>query len=196
VINTSGVRVYYAYARDGALPFSNWLSTVNGVTRTPIHATIAFSVLCALVGLISLGSSTALHAFFSGASLAGATSYLMPVLMRCIYEDNPDYIPGPFTLGKWSRPIRWVAVAWTRNSPSDTFLSASQALISSSQSSRSQSSHCQVRLTSRPTASIGVRCFSVPLQSQPFRGITSVRIGGLRDHSRRMWGLRRMWLQT
>lgn len=84
VINTSGVRVYYAYARDGALPFSGWLSTVNSVTRTPINATIAFSVLCALVGLISLGSSTALHAFFSGASLAGATSYVMPVLMRSV----------------------------------------------------------------------------------------------------------------
>jgi amino acid transporter len=82
VNNTAGTRIYFAYARDGALPFSRWLSTVNGVTKTPINATIALSIVFALVGLISLGSSEALRAFFSGSSLAGATAYMMPVLMR------------------------------------------------------------------------------------------------------------------
>lgn len=82
VNNTSGTRIIFAYARDGALPFPRWLSHVNRVTKTPINATISLSVLFALVGLISLGSSSALHAFFSGSSLAGATAYLMPVLMR------------------------------------------------------------------------------------------------------------------
>ncbi|XXH05286.1 hypothetical protein Hte_011711 [Hypoxylon texense] len=112
VNNTAGTRVYFAYARDGALPFSNWLSHVNTVTKTPLNATLALSTVFALVGLISLGSTHALHAFFSGSSLAGATAYLMPILMRCIYEDNPQYVPGPFSLGRWSRPVRWVAVAW------------------------------------------------------------------------------------
>ncbi|KEF57260.1 uncharacterized protein A1O9_05177 [Exophiala aquamarina CBS 119918] len=82
VINTAGTRIYFAYARDGALPMSKWLSHVNSVTKTPINATIALSTVFALIGLISLGSSTALHAFFSGSSLAGAVTYLMPVLMR------------------------------------------------------------------------------------------------------------------
>lgn len=82
VNNTAATRIYYAYARDGALPFSRWLSHVNGVTKTPINATVALSTVFALVGLISLGSSSALHAFFSGSSIAGATAYLMPVLMR------------------------------------------------------------------------------------------------------------------
>ncbi|KAF2110456.1 amino acid permease [Lophiotrema nucula] len=113
VNNTAGTRIYFAYARDGALPFSKWLSHVNTVTKTPINATIALSLVFALIGLISLGSSAALQAFFSGSSLAGATAYLMPVLMRCVYENNPTYVPGPFTLGKWSKPVRMVAVVWT-----------------------------------------------------------------------------------
>lgn len=82
VNNTAGTRIYFAYARDGALPFGEWLSTVNSVTKTPINATITLSVVFALIGLISLGSTTALHAFFSGSSLAGAVAYLMPILMR------------------------------------------------------------------------------------------------------------------
>ncbi|KAH8881496.1 amino acid permease [Thozetella sp. PMI_491] len=113
VNNTAGTRIYFAYARDGALPFSKWLSHVNRTTKTPMNATLAISIVFALVGLISLGSSTALQAFFSGSSVTGATAYLMPVLMRCLYENNPDYVPGPFSLGKWSRPVRLVACIWT-----------------------------------------------------------------------------------
>ncbi|KAF2727112.1 amino acid permease [Polyplosphaeria fusca] len=113
VNNTAGTRIFFAYARDGALPFSAWLSHVNTVTKTPINATVALSLVFALIGLISLGSSAALQAFFSGASLSGAVTYLMPVLMRCVYENNPEYVPGPFNMGKWSKPVRWAAVAWT-----------------------------------------------------------------------------------
>lgn len=49
VINTAGTRIYFAYARDGALPMAKWLSTVNSVTKTPINATIALSTVFALL---------------------------------------------------------------------------------------------------------------------------------------------------
>lgn len=84
VMNTSGTRIFFAYARDGALPFSRWLSTINSKTHTPMNATFALSIVFALIGLISLGSSTALQAFFSGSSVTGAAAYLMPVLMRYV----------------------------------------------------------------------------------------------------------------
>ncbi|KAK9788051.1 putative Amino acid permease [Seiridium cardinale] len=113
VCNAAATRIYFAYARDGALPCAKWLSHVNRTTRTPVNATIALSTVFALIGLISLGSTTALQAFFSGSSVSGAIAYLMPVLMRCINENNPDYKPGPFNLGKWSRPVRLVACMWT-----------------------------------------------------------------------------------
>lgn len=88
VNNTAGTRIYFAYARDGALPFSKWLSHVNRTTKTPMNATLAISIVFALVGLISLGSTTALQAFFSGSSLSGAIAYLMPVLMRYVLHIN------------------------------------------------------------------------------------------------------------
>jgi amino acid transporter len=82
VNNAAGTRIYFAYARDGALPFGKWLSHVNRTTKTPINATVTISVDFALVGLISLGSISVLQTFFSGSSVAGAIAYLMPVLMR------------------------------------------------------------------------------------------------------------------
>jgi len=82
VMTTSGSRIYFAYARDGALPFPTWMSHVNSVTKTPINATVTLCTAIALLGLIGLGSSTALNGLFAGSSLSGAVAYLMPVLMR------------------------------------------------------------------------------------------------------------------
>ncbi len=31
---------------------------------------------------------------------------------RCLYEDNPEYRNGPYNLGRFSRAIRWAAVAF------------------------------------------------------------------------------------
>ncbi|KZV97072.1 amino acid transporter [Exidia glandulosa HHB12029] len=105
-------RIFFAYARDKALPFSAWLSHVSPRTQTPNNASFAVFVISSAFGAISIGSDTAFEAFFSGSTLAGQISYILPVLGRCVYEDNPDYRPGPYNLGRWSRSIRWAAVAW------------------------------------------------------------------------------------
>ena len=93
-------------------PFSDWLSKVDKRTHTPNNASLVVFLLSAGFGAISIGSDTAFEAFFSGSTLAGQISYIFPVLGRCLYEDNPDYTPGPYNLGRWSRSIRWLAVAW------------------------------------------------------------------------------------
>ena len=105
-------RQTFAFSRDAALPFSNWLSKVDKRTHTPNNASLVVFVLSAAIGAVSVGSDTAFQAFFSGSTLAGQISYILPVLGRCLYEKNPDYSPGPFNLGRWSRAIRYMACAW------------------------------------------------------------------------------------
>lgn len=105
-------RIFFAYSRDKALPFSNWLSVIDKRTHTPNNASLVVFLLSAGFGAISIGSDTAFEAFFSGSALAGQIAYILPVLGRCLYENNPNYKPGPYNLGKWSKMIRWVAVAW------------------------------------------------------------------------------------
>lgn len=103
-------RIFFAYSRDRALPFSEWLSKVSPRTQTPNNASLAVFVISAAFGAISIGSDTAFQAFFSGSTLAGQISYILPVLGRCLYEDNPDYRPGPYNLGRWSK-VRVFAVS-------------------------------------------------------------------------------------
>ncbi|KAI0338005.1 amino acid transporter [Trametopsis cervina] len=105
-------RIFFAYSRDKALPFSDWLSKVDKRTHTPNNASLVVFVISSAFGAVSIGSDTAFEAFFSGSTLAGQISYILPVLGRCLYENNPEYAPGPYNLGGWSRTIRWVAVAW------------------------------------------------------------------------------------
>ncbi|KAH8101637.1 amino acid transporter [Cristinia sonorae] len=105
-------RIFFAYARDKALPGHAWLSKVSPTTHTPNNASLAVFVISSAFGAISIGSETAFEAFFSGSTLAGQISYILPVLGRVLYEDNPDYRNGPYHLGRWSKTIRRIAVAW------------------------------------------------------------------------------------
>jgi len=108
----SASRIFFAYSRDKALPGHAWLSRVSERTHTPNNASLAVFVLSSAFGAISVGSDTAFQAFFSGSTLAGQIGYILPVLWRCLYEDNPDYKNGPFHLGRWSKMVRRIAVAW------------------------------------------------------------------------------------
>ena len=108
----SASRIFFAYSRDKALPGHAWLSRVSKRTHTPNNASLAVFVLSSAFGAISIGSDTAFQAFFSGSTLAGQIGYILPVLGRCLYEDNPEYTNGPFNLGRWSKTVRRVAVAW------------------------------------------------------------------------------------
>ena len=105
-------RIFFAYSRDKALPGHAWLSRVSKRTHTPNNASLAVFVLSSSFGAISIGSDTAFQAFFSGSTLAGQIGYILPVLGRCLYEDNPEYTNGPYNLGRWSKTVRRVAVAW------------------------------------------------------------------------------------
>lgn len=58
-------RQSFAFARDGALPFSGWLYRMNGYTKTPVN-TVFFTCTCAiLLGLLSFAGASAINAVFS-----------------------------------------------------------------------------------------------------------------------------------
>ncbi|KAI0307071.1 amino acid permease-domain-containing protein [Multifurca ochricompacta] len=103
-------RVVFAFARDNALPGSQWWKQVNPYTRTPVNAVWLVMFCAALCGL--LGFSAAALTSLAGASVVGLyTSYATPVLLR-ITSGRNTLVPGAFSLGRWFIPIGVVAVAW------------------------------------------------------------------------------------
>ncbi|KAF9489100.1 APC amino acid permease [Pleurotus eryngii] len=101
-------RQTFAFARDGALPFSSWLYRMNSYTKTPVN-TVWFVAGCSiLLGLLALAGETAISAVFSISITASYVAYAIPIAARFL-GDN-DFKPGPFSLGVFSLPVGIVAV--------------------------------------------------------------------------------------
>ncbi|MFF1452135.1 amino acid permease [Streptomyces sp. NPDC058274] len=103
-------RMVYAFSRDGALPFSSTWRRVSRRTRTPVPA-VWLSVGAALVlALPSLYSPTA-YAAVTAINVIGITpAYAIPVYLRL--RAGKNFRPGPWHLGRWSRPLGIISVSY------------------------------------------------------------------------------------
>ncbi|ODM19779.1 hypothetical protein SI65_04765 [Aspergillus cristatus] len=105
-------RVFWAFARDRGLPFSEIWDKVNPKLGSPFNAQLAVTTIMALLGCIYLGSSTAFNAMMSSAVTINNIAYLIPILtnvLRC----RKTMHRGPFFLSYIvGMVVNIVTVAW------------------------------------------------------------------------------------
>jgi amino acid transporter len=109
---TANSRMIYAFSRDGALPGSKWWHTINKRTRTPTNG-IWLAVVCSWVLVAPAywrGSIVAYFAVTSIAVIGLYIAYVIPTFLRLRAGDA--FQPGPWNLGKWSKPVGTIAVVW------------------------------------------------------------------------------------
>ncbi|EFL28882.1 probable amino acid/metabolite permease [Streptomyces himastatinicus ATCC 53653] len=103
-------RMVFAFSRDGALPGSRLWQRVSTRTQTPVLAVwLSVGVAC-LLALPSLYSETAYGAVTAINVIGITPAYAIPVFLRLRAGDR--FEKGPWHLGRWSKPIGWVAVVW------------------------------------------------------------------------------------
>ncbi|KAH9849640.1 amino acid permease-domain-containing protein [Lenzites betulinus] len=107
---TAASRQSFAFARDGALPFSRFISRVNKRTMTPVNAVWASAIAALLIGLLVFAGPTTYTSIFSLGIAGQYTAYCIPILSR--FLGGREWKPGPFTLGRFSLPVATVAVCW------------------------------------------------------------------------------------
>jgi amino acid transporter len=107
---TANSRMIYAFSRDGALPASRFWHRINPRTRTPTNSIWFAAVGAFLLGLPYLWNATAYFAVTSIAVIGLYLAYVMPVFLRLRAGDA--FRPGPWNLGRWSKPVGTVAVTW------------------------------------------------------------------------------------
>lgn len=122
-------RQSFAFARDGALPFSGWLYRMNSFTKTPVNTVWFVCGFAALLGLLAFAGTQAINAVFALSVVAlyvGKRSICVPIcedIFMCTdaaysipiaarFLGNNDFAPGPFNLGWASGPVAFIAVAW------------------------------------------------------------------------------------
>jgi amino acid transporter len=107
---TANSRMIYAFSRDGAIPGSSFWHRINPRTRTPTNSIWLAAVGAFILGLPYLYSPVAYAAVTSIAVIGLYVAYIAPVYLRL--RAGSRFQEGPWTLGRWSRPIGIVATIW------------------------------------------------------------------------------------
>jgi amino acid transporter len=108
----SAGRMLFAFSRDDGLPGSGWLKKVSHRYRTPANSLTAMVVVSWLftVAAFIVGTGTAIVIV-----TAISTIFLYAAYGICIYlgATTETWLgERVWSLGRWSRPVAWIAVFW------------------------------------------------------------------------------------
>lgn len=103
-------RMVFAFSRDNALPGSAIWRKVSSRTQTPVPAVWLSVVFACLLAVPSLYSTTAYGAVTAINVIGITPAYAIPIYLKL--RAGNRFEPGPWNLGRWSKPIGWVAVVW------------------------------------------------------------------------------------
>ncbi|KAG2110118.1 amino acid/polyamine transporter I [Suillus clintonianus] len=103
-------RQTFAFARDGALPFSSYLYRMNRFTKTPVNTVWFVAAFSILLGTLSFAGPQAINAVFSLSVTALYIAYAIPIIARFAFKNN--FKPGPFNLGIFSLPVAVISVSY------------------------------------------------------------------------------------
>jgi amino acid transporter len=109
---TSASRMLYAFSRDGATPGHRYWRRLNG-QRVPVYAVWAIAVLaflCAFPAYFGTNGVVAYVAVTSIATIGLYIAYAIPIFLRLRAGDAWE--PGEWNLGRWYKPVGYIAVAW------------------------------------------------------------------------------------
>ncbi|RBR14462.1 uncharacterized protein FIESC28_07698 [Fusarium coffeatum] len=105
-------RVFWAFSRDGAMPFSKVWSKVHFSLKMPFNAQLAVTAIIAALGCLYLGSSTAFNSLLGTAVTINNISYMFPILTNLI-TGRKNMHKGVFHMGPTIGPIvNVVTVCW------------------------------------------------------------------------------------
>ncbi|KAH8697644.1 putative choline transporter Hnm1 [Talaromyces proteolyticus] len=104
-------RVLWAFARDGAMPFSDIWARVSKRFGIPFNAQLLVAAANAALGCIYLGSSTAFNSMLGAAVTINNVAYLIPIATNML-TGRANMHKGVFHMGKWGWLVNGVTVAW------------------------------------------------------------------------------------
>src|SRR5579885_3283376 len=114
---TSASRMMYAFSRDGAVPGHTLWRRLNA-QRVPVYSVWAIAVLAFLCAFpayfskdIGVGAGYVAYAAVTSIATIGLyIAYALPIYLRLRAGDA--WVPGEWNLGRWYKPIGWIAVVW------------------------------------------------------------------------------------
>jgi amino acid transporter len=105
-------RMLFAFSRDDGLPFAGWLKKVSHRYRTPTNSLVAIVVVAwvftLLAGIVGGGQAIVIVTAVSTIFLYAA--YGIVIYLGATTKEWVEH--RVWSLGRWSKPIAWFAIAW------------------------------------------------------------------------------------
>lgn len=95
---TAASRCTWAFARDGAMPFSKWLIKINKSLDVPLNAMMLSMVVQVVFGVLYFGSPAAFNAFSGVGVICLTASYATPIAIS-LFTGRKQVRTGRFYLG-------------------------------------------------------------------------------------------------
>uniref|UniRef100_A0A6N2MK60 Amino acid permease/ SLC12A domain-containing protein n=1 Tax=Salix viminalis TaxID=40686 RepID=A0A6N2MK60_SALVM len=110
-VTTSAARVVYALSRDNGIPFSPIWRRIHPKQKVPTNAVWLCATISIILGLPILKIDVIFTAIISISTIGWVGGYAVPIFARLVMAEK-NFKPGPFYLGRASRPICLVAFLW------------------------------------------------------------------------------------
>lgn len=105
-------RQIWAFARDGALPFSSYVRKVHKASGIPRYAILFCAVVASAITCLIMIDATAGAAVFSLGASSNSLSWIIPIAALS-FGKREGFVPGPFYLGDTlSRANGALATIW------------------------------------------------------------------------------------
>jgi urea carboxylase system permease len=115
-VQTAAIRLLFAMARDGRLPFGKAIAKVSPRSKTPVLPALVTGVLTIALLVVNIGNQRVFYILTSVAIILFYIPYLMvtgPMLLRRLRGDWPRPDHGPYlNLGRWGTPVNAFAVLY------------------------------------------------------------------------------------
>ncbi|KAI7472046.1 amino acid permease [Hortaea werneckii] len=105
-------RMFWAFSRDGALPFSEFWSKIHPSKRIPFNAQLAVYGIVGALGCLYLGSSTAFNSLMGTAVTVNNSAYMVPILTNLL-TGRRNMHKGSFFMSGWKGfAVNTITVCW------------------------------------------------------------------------------------
>ncbi len=109
-VQTALSRTVWAAARDNVIPGAAFLVKLSGTEHLP-RRVIALTAIVS--GSLLFINTTQLYSLLISFSNVGYyVCYAMPVLGLIVARRRGAWVPGEFTLGRWSKPVSYASAVW------------------------------------------------------------------------------------
>ncbi|RDW69903.1 hypothetical protein BP5796_08300 [Coleophoma crateriformis] len=109
---TATSRCAWAFARDGAIPGSQWWSKVNKRLDVPLNAMMLSMIIQILLGCLYFGSAAAFNAFSGVGVICLTVSYAVPI-STSLFNGRTHIKEGKFDMGMLGLVCNIVAIGWS-----------------------------------------------------------------------------------